>query len=100
MPPTTTHLNDIGLPNLLLKNFPHLAQMRQATLNAKAQVCIERARHITKNLKASETGNEPMPLRYARALNTFLSHKSPPIPGRESLGRHHHGQALWRATLS
>ncbi|MDA8163744.1 MAG: hypothetical protein M0017_01740 [Desulfobacteraceae bacterium] len=75
MPPIT--LNDIGLKAYDLSNMPLLARLREANMGAKPEVCIERALHVTRSLQETAEGGDSMELRYARAVNRFLSEKAP-----------------------
>lgn len=70
---------DPGLPELTLESFPLLQRLRQQNLAARAEVCIERARWVTRSLQSSaaESPVPPMPSRYARAVQEFLAHKAP-----------------------
>ncbi len=69
-------LKDIRLNEYNFVNLPLLKQLRAGLLEKKPEVCIERARYFTKYLeKAPE--EEPAELRYANAVNYFLSEKAP-----------------------
>lgn len=70
---------DPALPDFNLERFPRLKLLRECTLAARAEVCIERARWITGalQLSATETPDLPMPVRYSRAVKAFLSNKEP-----------------------
>ena len=69
-------LKDIRLNEYNFVNLPLLKQLRDGLLEKKPEVCIERARYFTKYLeKAPE--EEPAELRYANAVNYFLSEKAP-----------------------
>ncbi len=70
-------LKDIRIADQSLDTLPLLDSLRRESLSAKAEVCIERARHITTFLRDMADGNEPMEIRYARAVNHFLSNKLP-----------------------
>jgi len=79
-------LKDIRLQEYDLDNLQLLRELRKESMAAKPRVCIERARYITEYLKGASgdlsddskgTSNEPMEIRYARAVKYFLSHKEP-----------------------
>lgn len=62
-----------------LTEYPLLQRLRQQSLAARAEVCIERARWVTRSLHTS-SGNKPplaMSLRYAGAIKDFLANKEP-----------------------
>jgi pyruvate formate-lyase/glycerol dehydratase family glycyl radical enzyme len=69
-------LADLSLRTLTLHDLPRLKRLREQNLAARAEVCIERARWVTRSLQGSGP-DTPMPLRYASAVNQFLSHKEP-----------------------
>ena len=70
-------LADIRLADNNLKTLPLLDALRRKTFSAKAEVCIERARNITNFLRDMAEHEEPIELRYARAVKHFLSNKIP-----------------------
>jgi len=74
---TTNILNDIRLSQFSLESLPNIAKLRKAQLNLKPQVCIERARYVTHYLRDLADKTEPMEIRYAKAVNFFLSNKQP-----------------------
>jgi pyruvate formate-lyase/glycerol dehydratase family glycyl radical enzyme len=76
----TLTLTNIRLTDQNLDTLPLLKSLRQKSLSAKAEVCIERARHITTFLRDTADHDEPMEIRYARAVNHFLSKKLPLFP--------------------
>jgi len=73
-------LKDIRIADMKLEALPLLSSLKDQCLSAKAEVCIERARHITTFLRDRADDSESMELRYARAVNAFLSHKLPLFP--------------------
>lgn len=73
----TLALTDIRLADQNLDTLPLLESLRQTCFSAKAEVCIERARHITTFLRDRANPDEPMEIRYARAVNHFLANKLP-----------------------
>lgn len=68
-------LKDIRLSEYNLENLSLLKQLREKLLKTKPEVCIERARYVTRYLKDVSSAKEPMELRYARAIEYFLSNK-------------------------
>ena len=72
-----TLLTDVRLSEFTLSNLPLLNELRTRTLADKPRVCIERARYVTDFLKRTRNSDEPMQLRYARAVKDFLARKSP-----------------------
>jgi pyruvate formate-lyase/glycerol dehydratase family glycyl radical enzyme len=73
-------LTDIRIADQDLATMPLLDALRKKSLSAKAAVCIERARHITTFLRDMAECEESMEIRYARAVNHFLSNKLPLFP--------------------
>jgi len=74
---TTVTLEDIRLPRYGLDELPLLKRLRSELFAQKAEVCIERARHVTDYLKGRTSHDEPIQLKYAQAVNYFLSRKIP-----------------------
>ncbi len=70
-------LADVRLTDITLESLPRLSRLRRAAMAARAEVCIERARHVTKYLRDMADPREPQILRYARAVRYFLSQKAP-----------------------
>lgn len=70
-------LNDIRLNDITLDKMPRLKMLRDASVMAKADVCIERARYVTRYLRDMSSPEEPMEIRYAKAVNHYLSNKEP-----------------------
>ncbi len=79
-------LKDIKLKEYHSDTLDLLKKLRKKNLEAKAEVCIERARYITRYLRDMSSAEEPMQIRYARAVNHFLSHKEPFFPDDNLLG--------------
>jgi pyruvate formate-lyase/glycerol dehydratase family glycyl radical enzyme len=63
-----------------LTSLPLLDSLRRKNLAAKPEVCVERAQHVTTFLRDLANPQEPMTLRYARAVHHFLSNKRPLFP--------------------
>ena len=74
---TTNILNDIRLSQFSLESLPNIAKLRTAQIKLKPQVCIERARYVTRYLRDLADKTEPMEIRYAKAVHYFLSNKKP-----------------------
>jgi pyruvate formate-lyase/glycerol dehydratase family glycyl radical enzyme len=68
-------LDDIRIADQNLDTMPLLDSLRKKSLSATAEVCIERARDVTTFLRDMSASEEPMEIRYARAVNHFLSNK-------------------------
>ncbi len=73
----TITLPDIELSDCNLDTMPMLAKLRTQVMGSRAEVCVERARHITTYLRDLADPNEPQILRYAKAVRCFLSNKAP-----------------------
>ena len=69
-------LNDISISNIDLKeDLPLLYNLKKQLIKTKPQVCIERARNVTEYLKDMSSDKDPRELRFARAVNHFLTQK-------------------------
>lgn len=73
----TLTLTDIRIADQNLDTLPLLESLRKQCFSAKAEVCIERAKHITTFLRDMAGPDESMEIRYSRAVNHFLSNKLP-----------------------
>jgi len=71
----TITLPDISLAEYGLENLPLLKKLRDRNFAAQAEVCIERARHVTRYLEKESSSDDPMEIRYAGAVNSFLTNK-------------------------
>lgn len=78
-------LKDIRITGQNLSTLPLLDSLRKKSLSAKAEVCIERAKHVTAFLRDKADDSESMEIRYARAVNYFLSNKLPLFPDESLL---------------
>jgi len=74
---TATRLKDIKLSDYNLDNLGSIKKLRKDQMNVKPEVCIERARYVTRFLRDMSTDDEPMETRYAKAVAYFLSQKEP-----------------------
>jgi formate C-acetyltransferase len=70
-------LEDIRLRDYTLESLPRIRKLREKYLNAEPEICIERARHVTRYLKEPSSAEEPMETRYAGAVGYFLSLREP-----------------------
>jgi len=76
----TITLPDPSLTKFSLENLPLLEKLRERNFTARAEVCIERARYITRYLDKGSSPDEPMETRYAGAISHFLSSKEALFP--------------------
>jgi formate C-acetyltransferase len=74
-----TRIQDIRLSAYDLDTMPRLKRMREKLVNTDAEVCIERARYVTRYFLNNKEDAEPMMIKYAKAVNHFLSNKEPII---------------------
>jgi len=71
-------LKDISLADYNLEDdFPLLYRLKQEMLSARPEVCIERAKFLTRYLKDMSSDKDPRETRFANAVNYFLSNKAP-----------------------
>jgi formate C-acetyltransferase len=70
-------LKDVRLNNHNLENLELLKRLRKEHTNARAEVCIERARYVTRYLKDIASPDDSIIIKYAKAVNYFLSNKAP-----------------------
>ncbi len=73
----TIGLKDIRLQEYTLPALGLVEKLRNNQMALRPEVCIERARYVTRYLKDMSADGEPMEVRYARAVNFFLAHKEP-----------------------
>lgn len=71
----TITLADINLTTYTLENLPLLRELRDRNLASQTEVCIERARYVTRYLERESSDSEPMETRYAGAVNHYLSNR-------------------------
>jgi len=74
---TMTAFHNIRYEEYTLDNLDLIGELRKNQIKLKPAVCVERARHITHYLKNLSSDDEPMEIRYAKAVNYFLSQKEP-----------------------
>jgi pyruvate-formate lyase len=68
---------DIRLKDYNLENLNLLRRLRNGLLATKAEVCIERSKFITKYLRDNPCNENLIGIKYAEAINFFLSNKAP-----------------------
>lgn len=73
---TAVLLDDIGLKDFTLESLPRLKELRTEYFARGPEICIERARYITKYLRYHDDAADSPELRQAKKVNYFLSHKS------------------------
>ena len=78
-------LPDITLKNYDLENLPRLKELRRLSFERQPEICIERARHITKYLRYMDDPQDSPELRQAKKVNHFLSRKAAVFPDRNLL---------------
>jgi len=78
-------LDDIRLKNFKLENLPRLKELRSLSFARKPEICIERARYITRYLRDKDDTNDSPEVRQARKVNYFLEHKRPVFHDRNLL---------------
>lgn len=74
---TTITLNDITLQDYTLDNLPRLKELRSLSFARKPEICIERARYITRYLRSYDDPGDAPEVRQAKKVSYFLRHKSP-----------------------
>lgn len=70
-------LQDIKLTDYNLENLEILKKLRREHFKTGTEVCIERAKFLTQYLKEMATPDDPMIIKYAKAVNHFLTNKKP-----------------------
>ncbi|WP_054700449.1 pyruvate formate lyase family protein [Desulfosarcina cetonica] len=78
-------LKDIGLAEYTLERLPRLAELRRLAFSRKPEICIERARYVTKYLKYRDDPKDSPELRQAKKVSHFLRRKRPCFPDRNLL---------------
>ena len=78
-------LKDIALKDYTLDDLPRLKELRRLSFARKPEICVERARHITKYLRYQDDIGDAPEIRQARKVQYFLSHKSPKFHDRNLL---------------
>lgn len=70
-------LKDISLSEYNLDNLELLRELRKQQFKLRSAICVERAKYITEYLKYKDKEEDPPIVRRAKAVNYFLSNKSP-----------------------
>lgn len=78
-------LKDIALKDYTLDGLPRLKELRRLSFARKPEICIERARHITKYLRYQDNIGDAPEIRQAKKVQHFLSRKSPTFHDRNLL---------------
>lgn len=78
-------LDDIRLKEFTLENLPRLKELRRLSFARKPEICIERARYVTRYLRDSDDPNDAPEVRQAKKVNYFLQHKVPVFHDRNLL---------------
>ncbi|MDH3998964.1 MAG: pyruvate formate lyase family protein, partial [Desulfuromonadales bacterium] len=73
-------ISDLRLQSCQLDDLERLARLRKKNLEAKAEVCIERARYVTQYLAEMSADSQPVECRYACAVSHFLNNKATLFP--------------------
>lgn len=68
---------NIRFQEYTLESLELVQRLREEQIKLKPEVCIERARFVTRYLRDMFSADEPMEIRYAKAVNHFLSNKEP-----------------------
>lgn len=68
-------LDDIRLQQHTLDSLPRLAKLRSRAFSLKPEICIERARYVTKYLKYLDDPKDSPELRQAKKVRHFLKKK-------------------------
>jgi len=78
-------LDDIRLKDFTLENLPRLKELRRLSFARKPEICIERARYVTRYLRDKDDPGDAPEVRQARKVNYFLQHKRPVFHDRNLL---------------
>ncbi|HEX9061037.1 MAG TPA: pyruvate formate lyase family protein [Clostridia bacterium] len=70
-------LKSIRLPEYTLENLGRISELRRRQFETPVEICIERAKYITKYLKDMADPNDSPIIKRAKAVNYFLSNKEP-----------------------
>jgi len=70
-------LDDISLKDYTFESIPLLGQLKEEHFKTKSEVCIERARYVTRYLRDNSEPSVSMEIKYANAIKYFLSNKTP-----------------------
>jgi formate C-acetyltransferase len=70
-------MESMQLKEYTLETLPLLKKLRDEHFHTKCEVCIERAKYITRYLRDMSSQDDPMEISYAKAVKHFLSNKVP-----------------------
>ncbi len=73
---TAVTLDDISLKDFTLESLPRLKELRTQYFSRTPEICIERARYITKYLRYHDEPADSPELRQAKKVAYFLHRKS------------------------
>lgn len=73
---TKITLDDIGLKDFTLQTLPRLKELRSQYFSSRPEICIERARYITKYLRYHDDASDSPEIRQAKKVSYFLHRKS------------------------
>ena len=82
---TAITLDDIGLKNFTLESLPRLKELRSQYFSRRPEICIERARYITKYLRYHDDAEDSPEIRQAKKVDYFLRRKSAQFHDRNLL---------------
>jgi len=72
---TKIALEDIRLKDFTLENLSRLQELRRLSFARKPEICIERARYITRYLRDKDDPTDSPEVRQAKKVNYFLQRK-------------------------
>ncbi len=87
-------LSDISLKEHTLETLPRLAALRREALARTPEICIERARYITRYLRFHDDPDDPPGVRRAKMVRYFLERKSARFHDRNLLAGSTTGKPL------
>jgi len=82
---TNMTLDDITLKDYTLENLPRLKELRSLSFSRKTEICIERARFVTRYLLYHDDPADSAEVRQAKKTRHFLSRKRPVFHDRNLL---------------
>ena len=70
-------LHDIGLKNHTLDTLPRLKELRALSFSRTPEICIERARHVTRYLRDLDDPADAPEVRQAKKVRHYLRERQP-----------------------
>lgn len=70
-------LEDIRFKEYTLEKMELIRRLREDQVKLRPEVCIERARYLTRYLMEDRTSSEPAEIRYAKAIYSYLAEREP-----------------------